>query len=616
MKIKSKLMVIIGVVAAFLVVVILFIYMNNNSSKVVSFTDVSNVGSDANDVQSYWSSSGHSFAKGEDGYYFLTETGRYLMYFDENSKEIIPVCGKADCEHNSMTCNAYLGNAQFLPDSIYFYKGNVYLIAYHDGKSYLTQVNADGSGRKEIAELLPSDGGSSIRLVFHDDEVYVYDRWGNYSYDNEINQVIKRVSLTDGTGKNVYEYKAKAASIDNGKTFGDKLFFMIKENSRDEKTSILTVKSNGLYTYDYKTKETGLVLDDNIFDYYVDTENNFLYYFVTGEGLYKMDMKTRDKSMIFEATEKMGMCNLSYDGKYLYLDNFVYCSSLADSKEYQYKKCVVLDSSGKVINTIDCKNYLIMYYGDENFMFALRPGEGAMNGLVYIDKKNIETVKEWTLVSKNEIDLLNSNKDVANSQTENATDESATNEEVNIAEQDGVEIGIESNEVYAIEVVKDKRQMSEGTKITSKLRLRDSMDSVVNNVLYRCQSFRLDTLFQDESIETIEYLLENCPGKLMMDVYDPKKHDSTDVVKAESYTTTVDNQENVGFTVLLNLENKDELNNKKELEMVTKVIENARLKVVLTHTDGTTEEKFYGFKQYSQYNYNNFDMYELTLGDE
>ena len=45
------------------------------------------------------------------------------MFFDETSKESIPVCGKADCSHDCADCNAYFGSAKHYdrnaPEKVY-----------------------------------------------------------------------------------------------------------------------------------------------------------------------------------------------------------------------------------------------------------------------------------------------------------------------------------------------------------------------------------------------------------------------------------------------------------------------------------------------------------------
>ena len=68
-------------------------------------------------------------------------------------------------------------------------------------------------------------------------------------------------------------------------------------------------------------------------------------------------------------------------------------------------KCIVMNPNGEIVNEIPCSGFLHIYYGDSEYMFALKPGEGAMNGLVYIEKSNIETIKEWTQISKSEIEI-------------------------------------------------------------------------------------------------------------------------------------------------------------------------------------------------------------------
>lgn len=617
--VKKRIFVIAAIVFIILIVLITYINTHNTKNKSTSVinTDLSNVEEDS-DSQSYWSSTGHSFAKTENGYYFVSDTGQYLMYFDKESKDVIPVCGKADCQHNSSTCNAYLGQGQFLLDTIYYNQGYIYLISYAGGYATLVQVNADGSGRKEVAKLMPSDGGSSIRLVFHGNEVYVYDRGANIGSEDEKSECIIRVSLTSGEQETVYEYKGISATIDSAKSFGNKLFFILYEGNRDKETKQLIIESKGLYSYDYDTGQTSEVTDKNIYDYYFDTQNQILYSFVKGEGLYKTDIESGEENLIYKADSVMSMCNMSYDGTYIYLDNIFYCTGVAVGKKRgENKKCIVLTQDGTVVNTISCKNYLTIYYGDNHYMFADRPGEDLASGLVYIDKNEIETVSDWTLLTEQEIDLLGKYK--VSSKKEPTDYSGQLTGTMNTAEFSYI---TEKNEAYKAEIVSDHREVIEENKIKSMLKKGvddkgSNADTItINQQVYNCTSFEMGEVFHDENIKSIEYLLENCPGSFMKTTKKFFKEDEAVSIKSEPYISTVEDQKNIWFLVLCPFGKKEELDNSKEVQCMADTMEKARIKVVLTYTDGTTEEKFYGFKQYSQYNYNNFDMYELTLGDE
>lgn len=83
-----------------------------------------NVGELSGDEQNYWNPDIHSISKAENGYYYLHYDGKDLLvkYFDESSKRSVPVCAKAECSHNSKTCNAWLDTDEYLSSPIYYYK--------------------------------------------------------------------------------------------------------------------------------------------------------------------------------------------------------------------------------------------------------------------------------------------------------------------------------------------------------------------------------------------------------------------------------------------------------------------------------------------------------------
>lgn len=96
----------------------------------------------------------------------------FPVVFDKDTKECYPVCGKADCTHDNMECNAYVGyqyskNRQtttyYLDSAVYYYKDNVYLL---DTNGYLVRFSTDGSTREKIAVVYAYGGESGTNLVF------------------------------------------------------------------------------------------------------------------------------------------------------------------------------------------------------------------------------------------------------------------------------------------------------------------------------------------------------------------------------------------------------------------------------------------------------------------
>jgi hypothetical protein len=387
------------------VVIFILIHREREAESGIQYKNLTNMETDTEDTQSYWSTNGHNFAKGEGGYYFTNQTANSLMFFDADTKEIIPVCAKPECSHNDSSCNAYLGSGEHLIGSVYYYRGCVYLFKTVNGNAALEQIQADGSSRKVIAEVLPNDGTGSVYVAFHDGFAYVYDHAGHLHSDTEYTEKIIEVSIENGSTRTVYEKTGVNLAIDNAKDFGGKLFFVIEQGVKNEDTGITVLKGQGLFAYDYATGNVSCISTDDIYDYYVNTDSNILYYYVNGEGLYHADMNTMESSLLYTAMAEMDMCQISYDGNYLYLNNLRW--SLYKNTSWKNVECIVMDTNGKVVNEIPCSNFLHIYYGDSNYMFALKPGEGAMNGLVYIDKKEITTVKEWTRLSETEIEIYN-----------------------------------------------------------------------------------------------------------------------------------------------------------------------------------------------------------------
>lgn len=116
--------------------------------------------------------------------------------------------------------------------------------------------------------------------------LFIYDGSG-LADEQETTKSIIEVSLTSGDKKIVYEVTGKGISITNVKCFGDKIFFTVREaDSISDKA--MSVHSRGLFSYSCSNDEIEEVSGQNINDYYV--VDGTMYYFVTGEGLYKIDI--------------------------------------------------------------------------------------------------------------------------------------------------------------------------------------------------------------------------------------------------------------------------------------------------------------------------------------
>lgn len=385
---KNK--IIIGVSAVvFIAVIVLVVILVMKKGEQDKTINIGKAG-DELEEQSYWRTDSHGVAKAEEGYYFLeTDNDKMttvLKYFDNGTHKTIPVCAKAECMHNASTCDAVL-ERDYLSSQIHYYKGYIYVVRVDSGMAKLIRISKNGTNREEVAQLFANDGTTSVSLVFHDDCAYAYDHIGHtgaVESDKNDKEVIVKVDLSTGKTSEVFSYQGAYNAIYGARSFGDKLFFQIFNCSIDKATVEANINYQ-LYYYDYGTGETEKVTDKNISDYYVDTENGILYYFVIGKGLYSRKLNESESKLLFKADETMIMGTLSYDGKHIYMYNGG-IGSVTKLREKIGAKIFVLEPDGTVVNTIELDNNILrnMYFGDENYLFFQYS-----DNLVYIDKKDI-----------------------------------------------------------------------------------------------------------------------------------------------------------------------------------------------------------------------------------
>lgn len=376
--------------------------------------EVSDIGVSDEDTQPYWGTYIHTFAKAEGGYYYIGDwnTASFLLFFDEETQESYPVCGKADCNHADDGCNAYVGREYskgnnmatfYLNSAVYYYKENLYLL---DSMGYLVRFSPDGSQRERIAIVSSLLEESGTNLVFYDDYVYVYSLLGHLGSEEEATETIKRYSLKDKSEEVVVEYTGNGAAISAAKSYGDRLYFLIRtatvEKDEEKETVIVNESYNGLYAYEYETGKAGKVLDANITDYCINEETGDIYYYQYNDGLYNYNVKTKETKKLLDADESTRVAEISFDGEYIYIDNRFWVSTAKRNSQLYYDTfCSVVSPDGTLINTIDCTGESFAFFGDEQYMFTeiFAQNEGrdtkiGFSGLGYIKKEDIKSGAE------------------------------------------------------------------------------------------------------------------------------------------------------------------------------------------------------------------------------
>ena len=362
---------------------------------VINYGELGNISMD-NDVQNYWNTNmDHPLAASERGYYYVTMENM-LIYFEIESGDYIPVCAKPECTHDTLECNAYLGKYMVF-SNIYYYNGYIYYMPLSSGMATLCRIDPSGTSREVIGELLPSDWSNSIHLTFQGDYAYSYN-WGTHQYsEDEYVESIIQINLNSGETKTVYEIEGKGLGISNVKSFGDKVFFIVQETeTSDDKT---TLKSHGIYCYNSKDDKVTQVIDSDVNDYYMIDDD--VYYFVNYEGVYRTNIESHENMLIYPAQDTYNWCELSSDGKYIYINNIKNIWRSHDREKAGY---IVLDREGSYVNELKCPYALMMYFGDDKYIFYQGMGK---DQIMYLSKEDITGEYEWKNIFEGGVDMIN-----------------------------------------------------------------------------------------------------------------------------------------------------------------------------------------------------------------
>jgi hypothetical protein len=104
--------------------------------------------------------------KVDDIYYFSAYPSEYIYYVDEAQNISEKLCGKPECDHESQSCNAYIGRAY--GGTLQVYDGRLYFV---DRSGILYRMNMDGTERERVMQI--DIGNGDLALVIHRGYVYV-----------------------------------------------------------------------------------------------------------------------------------------------------------------------------------------------------------------------------------------------------------------------------------------------------------------------------------------------------------------------------------------------------------------------------------------------------------
>lgn len=312
------------------------------------------------DFQNYLSSFS-SFTKGDDGYYFISDSK--LFIYDFEKKQAYPICYKANCNHNDSACTAYLSPLQFYPGmDLYYYDNSLYLVGHEDdGPSrqqvYMYQISLESFKRKKAAYLFDGTKGISMVCMIH--RGYVY-----FTYDGgqmeETKATLCRIKLGE-TGKDsietIYEFKGIGASIASLSAYGNNVFFNTSSYSDIQGNGYETIL-NYIDIHTLKTEQ----IPERKYSHFA--ENGKVYYCKDENTINYFNLNTKENEFFCDI---QGPCYISGDNNYVYLDNLQ--SIIVGKTNEKDRKIFVYDKEGNYITEITPKNPKDdCYFGGDDIM--------------------------------------------------------------------------------------------------------------------------------------------------------------------------------------------------------------------------------------------------------
>lgn len=346
-----------------------------------------------------WEKGMANICRNENGYYaFCGE----LLYTIEDQKAY-PLCNKADCEHDSVECNAYLKKVQ--PQTIWYDGKSIYAVGMVKVGTYsIYRINKDGSGNEKVCDLFQTTGMASFSIDCYFNDGYAYYvltlRSANDVAKGNYSEKLYRIKLeANAEPELLYEKMDGIGSNALGRCifYKDDLYILEIAYSEDEKTTWM------LYKYSMKENKIEPFLERYMVQYFI--QDDYLYY--TGSnGIYKYSLDGSNEEVLFESTEFNG--DMVYDGEYIYADDMRY--QMSQEAHSDVVNICVLDLDGNVLKKTSIDYNCLLFYGDgtdiiaENKYSVNTADEVCFVDKIYFyDKSQINTDQdEWSYMEQKE----------------------------------------------------------------------------------------------------------------------------------------------------------------------------------------------------------------------
>lgn len=161
----------------------------------------------------------------EDGFYTFEEESVLVYFVDKKSNQAQPLCYKIGCLHDNFNCSAYYAGVH----GIYYTDSYLYVLSSDSECNYecLYRMKHDGSEKTEVSKLFAyeeEDMGWSLQFIIHRGFGYLAINWMDTDAVSEREQKLYKVSLEDGSKKEIYKMSGLCPQIIIANTCGDNIY--------------------------------------------------------------------------------------------------------------------------------------------------------------------------------------------------------------------------------------------------------------------------------------------------------------------------------------------------------------------------------------------------------
>lgn len=230
--------------------------------------------------------------KTEKGYYLQNEG--LLYFFDNELGRMIVVCGKPECPHNDVDCNAWINSKllSYCDGKLYYAQGD----AIHNSYITLCSMNLDGTDHTDVQVIHISEPSWRVNCadpIFVNGIVYFMER-DHSVYRAGLGQKVENaVKLIDGEAEEMHQTSEWKFWADGENAYAMNRYM---DNNGNEHDQLYLLSENSASTRKiWSSSQIVNSTSDNASWYIM---NGRLYYYASGNELWIIDLSSGNSEKI------------------------------------------------------------------------------------------------------------------------------------------------------------------------------------------------------------------------------------------------------------------------------------------------------------------------------